>query len=310
MAIWKTVVWKIVKERADRQGIKELTDYANKVQELIESPTIELIEYIKNNLSVLNVVKDNEKLYTELYISINIAIDRAIRETTPAEDRKSKWEDFKDSIKNVKCIDLHNLINLIEKLLKTNEITQEKYDDLTLKADSVKKQLQEIDPYLAYRGSREIDRNLKIINNRVKRNESKDFGSLLKLLREKNNMTLNDLALLTDISSSYIHRLESGERRVPSAEKLSKIAYALEVEPKIFLDFDKKTKNKTKIKGVPELLAMSNYTINGIKANKSQKELLIDVVSEILVADWNEDSKEKDIEKIVAKIDEFKNSLK
>lgn len=57
------------------------------------------------------------------------------------------------------------------------------------------------------------------------------FGEHLKNLRQKNNLTLNRLAVLAGMSPSYLSRIERGERSVPNAGILKKIAPHLGLTP-------------------------------------------------------------------------------
>ncbi|MFU1797061.1 helix-turn-helix domain-containing protein [Paenibacillus azoreducens] len=55
----------------------------------------------------------------------------------------------------------------------------------------------------------------------------KEFGSLLRLLREQKGMSINQLAESAGISNSQISRMENGLRGVPKAPTIRKLAEAL-----------------------------------------------------------------------------------
>ncbi len=55
------------------------------------------------------------------------------------------------------------------------------------------------------------------------------FGERIRELRKKKGMTLDQLAAATDSSKSYIWELENKDPPRPSAEKIAKIAAALDV---------------------------------------------------------------------------------
>lgn len=61
------------------------------------------------------------------------------------------------------------------------------------------------------------------------------FGEKIRELRQKKNMTLTDLAGITNLTASYISQLERNLVD-PSLSSLRKIAAALEVPPYYFLD--------------------------------------------------------------------------
>lgn len=53
------------------------------------------------------------------------------------------------------------------------------------------------------------------------------FGSLLKALRERRSLTLRELSKLSGVDHAYIHCLECGKKRSPSAATLKKLSRAL-----------------------------------------------------------------------------------
>lgn len=55
------------------------------------------------------------------------------------------------------------------------------------------------------------------------------FGERIRELRKKKGMTLDQLAAITESSKSYIWELENKDPPRPSAEKIAKIAAALDV---------------------------------------------------------------------------------
>ena len=61
------------------------------------------------------------------------------------------------------------------------------------------------------------------------------LGEKIKQLRDEKGYTLDELAKLTDSSKSYIWELENRNPPRPSAEKLARIADALEVTMEYFL---------------------------------------------------------------------------
>ena len=58
---------------------------------------------------------------------------------------------------------------------------------------------------------------------------SSPLGEKIRVLRKQNNLSLEQLAELTESSKSYIWELENKDDPKPSAEKISKIAAALKV---------------------------------------------------------------------------------
>ncbi|MGD0021272.1 MAG: helix-turn-helix transcriptional regulator [Smithellaceae bacterium] len=53
------------------------------------------------------------------------------------------------------------------------------------------------------------------------------FGLLLQRLREGRNLSLRELAQLSEVDHAYIYRLENGDKVAPSEEVISKLMRAL-----------------------------------------------------------------------------------
>ncbi|MHC8969140.1 helix-turn-helix domain-containing protein [Priestia aryabhattai] len=54
-----------------------------------------------------------------------------------------------------------------------------------------------------------------------------DFGSYIKKIRESKNLTLNQVALYSEISAAQLSRIENGKRGVPKAPTIKKLSEAL-----------------------------------------------------------------------------------
>lgn len=61
------------------------------------------------------------------------------------------------------------------------------------------------------------------------------FGDQLRMLREARNMSQTDLAKASDLTQSYISKVERGEFGAPSVRTIEKIASALETNPDALL---------------------------------------------------------------------------
>lgn len=70
---------------------------------------------------------------------------------------------------------------------------------------------------------------------------SSPLGEKLRALRRQKKLSLERLAELTESSKSYIWELENREDPNPSADKLSKIAGALDVTTEFLLSHDSVT---------------------------------------------------------------------
>lgn len=54
-----------------------------------------------------------------------------------------------------------------------------------------------------------------------------DFGAYIKRIRESKGLTLNQVALYSDISAAQLSRIENGKRGVPKPNTIKKISEAL-----------------------------------------------------------------------------------
>ncbi|RKJ71335.1 XRE family transcriptional regulator [Butyricicoccus sp. 1XD8-22] len=56
------------------------------------------------------------------------------------------------------------------------------------------------------------------------------FGNYINKIRESKNMTLDDVATKSEISSAQLSRIENGKRGIPKPSTLKKLSVALDVE--------------------------------------------------------------------------------
>lgn len=57
-----------------------------------------------------------------------------------------------------------------------------------------------------------------------------EFGEYIKKLRESKDMTLNQVAMYSDISAAQLSRIENGKRGIPKPATIEKLAKALKVD--------------------------------------------------------------------------------
>ncbi|MBM7655296.1 helix-turn-helix domain-containing protein [Neobacillus cucumis] len=110
-----------------------------------------------------------------------------------------------------------------------------------------------------------------------------ELGSIVKRLREEKGSSQRMLAKESNISASYLGKIESGERKDPSVFILQDIAKALDVK----IDFLLSGSHPT----FEQLVYSYDFTIGNSKViNKVGKELLLQLVTAIFDKDWNNDS--------------------
>ena len=119
-----------------------------------------------------------------------------------------------------------------------------------------------------------------IKNTSARRDE---LGSIVKRLREEKGSSQRMLAKESNISASYLGKIESGERKDPSVFILQDIAKALDVKMEFLLTGSHPT--------FEQLVYSYDFTIGNSKViNKEGKELLLQLVTTIFNKDWNNDS--------------------
>lgn len=67
--------------------------------------------------------------------------------------------------------------------------------------------------------------------------DTNDLGHYLRAHREQAGLAIRQLASMVGVDHGYLVRLESGQKRNPSAELLHKIAGVLELDPSEVLGF-------------------------------------------------------------------------
>lgn len=91
----------------------------------------------------------------------------------------------------------------------------------------------------------------------------------IKAVRKERGKTLEDLAELTDLSTSYLSRVENGERDV-TLESLGRIAEALNVSAAELLDYSKAWQDVPIFGTVGELGIVTQKALNGIVSRVHQ----------------------------------------
>jgi len=119
-----------------------------------------------------------------------------------------------------------------------------------------------------------------IKNTSARRDE---LGSIVKRLREEKGSSLRMLAKESNISASYLGKIELGQRKDPSVFILQDIAKALDVKMDFLLSGSHPT--------FEQLVHSYDFSIGDSEViNKEGKELLLQLVMAILNKDWNNDS--------------------
>lgn len=229
--------------------------------------------------------------------------------TTTETDRITYWQVFYEDMMQIKNIDkIHDLITLIDKH-KDNLIKREEIQEIEqLYADCLPIAHEKLNQIELNRFIKEVNKKIKLFNNRVNRILEDDFGSWIKQLRLEKGYSLKELEKRSGVTSGYIHRLENGSRKTPSVPVAESLALGLGVNPREFLaKLNLSSTNNDVELSVTELLALSHFTINGVQVDRNQKSKLIDVLNLIISSEPS--TSFSDGINIMNKINEFQKSL-
>jgi Predicted transcriptional regulators len=143
------------------------------------------------------------------------------------------------------------------------------------------------------------------------RSVSEKFGSALLYYRQQKGLSLKELEMLTKVSSSYLNRLEKGERSAPSIPIASKIADALNIELSTLLSISSTNVPATEAQTVSELLLYNDFKIVEDKViSKEAKQILVEIIEFIITSVWNEETKIGDILELSELVGDFKQELR
>lgn len=152
-----------------------------------------------------------------------------------------------------------------------------------------------------------LERRLKLFENRVERVVSQNFGAMIKYLREDAKISLMELQKSTGISPSYINRIETGERKAPSYPIILKLASGLGVNPKKLLEVaGMEEEDDGRVLSIAELILTNNVTLQGSMISRKEKEALINIINKIGEYKWTDDTKYRESLEIVEMINRFK----
>lgn len=143
------------------------------------------------------------------------------------------------------------------------------------------------------------------------RSVSEKFGSALLYYRQQKGLSLKELEMLTKVSSSYLNRLEKGERSAPSIPIASKIADALNVDLSTLLGISSTNVSATEAQTITELLLYNDFKIVEDKViRKEAKQILVEIIEFIITSVWNEETKIGDILELSELVGDFKQELR
>lgn len=139
---------------------------------------------------------------------------------------------------------------------------------------------------------------------------SPNFGLLIKHYRRAMGYSLKELEDRSGVSSGYINRLENNQRRSPSITKILQIAGALSIPNDVLVATIIRNDDEEKRKeSITDVLIRNDYLINDGTLNSRAKDILIQLVEAITLAEWSQRTKIRDLYEISELIDQLKEAM-
>ncbi|WFB59689.1 helix-turn-helix transcriptional regulator [Paenibacillus sp. BR1-192] len=136
------------------------------------------------------------------------------------------------------------------------------------------------------------------------------FGILIRQYRMKvKDLSLKQLEELSQVSSSYINRLERGEKTSPSLPVVFSLAESLEIPYSVLMATLFQTSESNGQPSISDVLIQSNFFLNNQELSKEARSILI-MINEFLVdCEWNTNTKVKELYMLSEMLDEFKAAI-
>lgn len=139
---------------------------------------------------------------------------------------------------------------------------------------------------------------------------SDNFGIMLRHYRTKvKDMTLKELSEASQLSESYINRLERGEKVRPSVPTVLRLAAALDLPHSVLLAATYQAVDKKVQVTLADVLIQNNFIINDRALSREAKALLVKINDYIVQCTWSPRSKVKDLYTLSEMVDEFKEAI-
>lgn len=212
---------------------------------------------------------------------------------------KHWWQIFIDSKKDDSVINpIIQDIKLAEENLNREKI---------LKID---KDINSLDKEKYSEEIRNLKKRCNVLENRMERQVSDDFGTTLRFLRKKKRLSLSQLGEMTGISPSYINRLELKQRKSPSINIMESLAMALDVPLTVLADAAGIEFNNSKKMDIISLINQNKITLGYYDdvLDDNQKEKLVELIEFISESEW-ESNKEEESTQLIELMDGFKKEL-
>lgn len=117
--------------------------------------------------------------------------------------------------------------------------------------------------------------------------ESKEFGEYLRSLRKRKNLTINELAALSEVSNAYISQLETGKKSKPNPHILLELSEHLDVSHEHLMRKASYTENNSEHHSFHDLMTIlqeqnDDVYYKGIKLSSQQCKILCEILEEFI----------------------------
>ncbi|WP_153976922.1 helix-turn-helix domain-containing protein [Paenibacillus xylanilyticus] len=138
---------------------------------------------------------------------------------------------------------------------------------------------------------------------------SESFGILIRHYRMRvKNLSLKQLEEMSQVSSSYINRLERGEKTSPTLPVVFSLAESLDIPYSVLMAtiFQKADDKGQAPPSISDVLIQSNFALNDQELSKEARSILITINEFIVDCKWDAGTKVKELYMLSEMLDEFK----
>ncbi|HEL2860287.1 TPA: helix-turn-helix domain-containing protein [Clostridioides difficile] len=299
---------KYINLRQENESLKEKKELLKKINEAMQRGKdgqfiqLEEIEELSEFLKESSIDADSKNI-------LNSKILKLRRKYAPI--KATRWDLFVEDMAKLEDIEeINNLINEINTTLSNKNISEDTFNRI----DSLYKEAfliinEKLDEVDRRRAISLFNNKIKVLYNRLNRITDTAFGDWIKKLRTERELTYKELASLSEVSSSYIYRIESGEKKTPSMAVACALSDALGQDRSDLYKILNVYPPSGNVDELEDLLKNSDFLIYGEHATKKQKDSLIKLIKQIIETEWKDETKLDGLFKIKEYIDTFINDL-
>lgn len=337
-AITLTEQYQLFKKENSDEVIKQMIELMESVEAKPNTPDLKHLEEVmqkaKPNIAALN--EEDREIIERVANQKVYNISKKINKTL------TKWNYFKEIAESKKWEPILEIIDIINTNEERFTKLTEGYNNLTDEhvEDEMKRSKEDVayienlmknevstwikentTDFYADLINRSIKSKLTIIKNRLERSVDIRFSKWLKETRKAKKITLTTLGEKTDISPSYIQRLEAGTRKMPTFNIIKSIAEGLDVPLQEVFDviedngenreeYESTDTTKNKSRKLKEVLTNEPFALKGEVATDEQRKLLIKLISVAVDGYEEEEVNLKDVFRITETIKNLRKTLK